>query len=120
MGAILTPTDPVLISTVVKGPFAEKYISKNVRDLIAAESASNDALGFCFLYMPFYFTRISPGEKALGMFLWKVIVYQLILGAVLGFLFGYSFSKLLQVSKLRGFLERESLLGVLLAMTVLN
>jgi NhaP-type Na+/H+ or K+/H+ antiporter len=74
----LTPTDPVLVSAVISGPFAKKYVPDRVKYLLAAESAANDALGFCFLYIPFYFTRISPVGDALGWFLLKIVLYQVL------------------------------------------
>jgi NhaP-type Na+/H+ or K+/H+ antiporter len=114
----LTPTDPVLISSIIKGSFADKYVPKRLRDLIAAESGANDALGFCFLYMPFYFARISFIPSAIGFFLLNVVLYQLVLGILMGFAIGIAFSKLLQISAFKGWIERESLLGVLLALTV--
>lgn len=37
LGACITPTDPVLASSIVKGRFAEKHIPEHVRDLLSAE-----------------------------------------------------------------------------------
>lgn len=37
MAACITPTDPILASSIVKGRFAEKHIPEHVRDLLSAE-----------------------------------------------------------------------------------
>lgn len=42
IGACLTPTDPVNANAIIRGAFAMKYVPKNVRLLIAAESGAND------------------------------------------------------------------------------
>lgn len=37
LAACITPTDPVLASSIVKGRFAEEHIPEHVRDLLSAE-----------------------------------------------------------------------------------
>jgi hypothetical protein len=37
LGACVTPTDPILASSIVKGLFAEEHIPASVRDLLSAE-----------------------------------------------------------------------------------
>ena len=46
LGAIVAPNDPVLATTIVSGKIAEKLIPSRVRNLISAESGSNDGLAF--------------------------------------------------------------------------
>jgi sodium/hydrogen antiporter len=119
LGAILTPTDPVLIGTITNGKFADKYIPKRVRDLLAAESAANDALGFCFLYLPFYIDRHTSIGNQIGLYLLKIALYQIILGSLIGFLIGYATSRILQFSKRQGWIERKEVLCILIALNVI-
>jgi NhaP-type Na+/H+ or K+/H+ antiporter len=37
LAACITPTDPILASSIVKGRFAEEHILEHVRDLLSAE-----------------------------------------------------------------------------------
>jgi NhaP-type Na+/H+ or K+/H+ antiporter len=37
LAACITPTDPILASSIVKGRFAEEHIPEHVRDLLSAE-----------------------------------------------------------------------------------
>lgn len=37
VAACVTPTDPILANSVVKGRFAEKHVPIHVRDLLSAE-----------------------------------------------------------------------------------
>jgi NhaP-type Na+/H+ or K+/H+ antiporter len=44
VGAVITPTDPVLAGSIVSGKLAEQNLPDPLRRLIAAESGANDAL----------------------------------------------------------------------------
>ena len=52
LGAIVTPTDPVIASSIVTGDFAEAHVPARVRTMLAFESGANDGLGFPFLFLP--------------------------------------------------------------------
>jgi NhaP-type Na+/H+ or K+/H+ antiporter len=58
IGACLTPTDPVLANSIMKGKFAEAHIPLNVRLVLSAESGINDGLGTPFLFLAIYLMRI--------------------------------------------------------------
>lgn len=45
IGACVTPTDPVLSNSIVKGKFADKNVPKDLQKIIVAESGANDGLG---------------------------------------------------------------------------
>jgi len=45
IGACVTPTDPVLSNSIVKGKFADKNVPKDLQKIIIAESGANDGLG---------------------------------------------------------------------------
>jgi len=45
VGACVTPTDPVLSNSIVKGKFADKNVPKDLQKIIVAESGANDGLG---------------------------------------------------------------------------
>ncbi|KAI6371829.1 hypothetical protein MCOR25_003858 [Pyricularia grisea] len=57
IGACLTATDPVLSQAVAKGPFADKYVSRPLREIISAEAGANDGFGFPFLMLATYLMR---------------------------------------------------------------
>jgi len=44
IGACVTPTDPVLSNSIVKGKFADKNIPKPLQKIIIGESGANDGL----------------------------------------------------------------------------
>ncbi|KAJ3457877.1 hypothetical protein MRS44_015018 [Fusarium solani] len=44
----VTCTDPILSQAIAKGPFADKYVPRPLRDLISSEAGANDGFGFPF------------------------------------------------------------------------
>lgn len=57
IASCVTCTDPVLSQAVAKGPFADKFVPRPVREIISAEAASNDGFGFPFLMLATYLIR---------------------------------------------------------------
>lgn len=51
-GASVTPTDPVVASSIVTGPVAERSIPARLRNLLSAEAGANDALGYAIVALP--------------------------------------------------------------------
>ena len=51
IASAVTCTDPVLSQAVAKGPFADKYVARPLREIISAEATLNDGFGFPFLML---------------------------------------------------------------------
>ncbi|EEA28262.1 plasma membrane antiporter, putative [Talaromyces marneffei ATCC 18224] len=49
IGSCVTCTDPVLSQAIAKGPFAENYVRRDLREIISSEAGANDGFGFPFL-----------------------------------------------------------------------
>lgn len=47
----MTPTDPILSQAIAKGPFADNYVHRHVREFISSEAGGNDGFGFPFLLL---------------------------------------------------------------------
>jgi NhaP-type Na+/H+ or K+/H+ antiporter len=45
LASCVTCTDPVLSQAVAKGPFADKYVSRHLREIISSEAGANDGFG---------------------------------------------------------------------------
>ena len=50
IGAIVTPTDPVIASSIVTGPFATQHVPQRIRRLLSFESGANDGLAFALSF----------------------------------------------------------------------
>lgn len=57
IASCVTTTDPILSQAVAKGPFADKYVARPLRELISAEAGANDGFGFLFLMLAVYLIR---------------------------------------------------------------
>ena len=52
IGAIITPTDPVVASSIVAGGVAERNLPARLRHAISSESGFNDGLALPFVVLP--------------------------------------------------------------------
>ncbi|KAL2919231.1 Na+/H+ antiporter [Polyrhizophydium stewartii] len=120
LAGCVTPTDPVLANSIVKGKFAEKYIPYHVRLLISAESAANDGLGVPLVFLPLYLWRMAGAGKAIGYWLLNVVLYQIILAVVIGIAIGYASRKALKYADRHGWIDKEAMLGSFLAIALLS
>ncbi|OSS50094.1 hypothetical protein B5807_04805 [Epicoccum nigrum] len=62
IASLVTSTDPVLSQAIAKGPFADKYVPRALREIISAEAGGNDGFGFPFLLLATYLIRHTPEE----------------------------------------------------------
>ncbi|KAJ3713342.1 Sodium/hydrogen exchanger family-domain-containing protein [Lentinula raphanica] len=120
IAACLTPTDPIICAAIVGGKFAVKHVPVNLRRILSAESAANDGLAYPFLSISLYLTIESSKRVAFGKWFLVGWLYQVILGVVLGAIMGLLFSALFQISKRKGFIDRESYVAQYIAMSILT
>ena len=83
LGAIVTPTDPVLSATIVSGKKAEKYLPKSVRQTLSFESGVNDGLAFPIVFFSLFL--LSSSEFPLSKWLTHTLLYKNILCAAIAF-----------------------------------
>ena len=122
IGATMTPTDPVLSASIVKGQFADKYIPEELRMMIVAESGFNDGLGFPFIFLPLMLILYAnvgvarTGEelsgadgvgKAIGLWFGETLGYVILLSVVYGAVVGYLVKRLLKWAKRHHYMVQE-------------
>ncbi|KAF2730780.1 Na(+)/H(+) antiporter 1 [Polyplosphaeria fusca] len=140
IGSLVTSTDPVLSQAIAKGPFADKYVPRALREIISAEAGSNDGFGFPFLLLATFLIRhaddptFKPGAsesnvahrlmvragdvgrlgggtgKAMELWLVEGWLYFILLGAVVGGVLGYASLHAVRLSLRRKWIDSESLL----------
>ncbi|KAL8875052.1 MAG: hypothetical protein Q9198_006538 [Flavoplaca austrocitrina] len=116
IGACVTPTDPVLSNSIVKGKFADKNIPKELQRIIIAESGANDGLGYPFLFLALYIIRyngrdgIEPVGHGIGLWFGEMWGYTIILSVLYGALVGWIAKELLHFAEEKKFVDRESFL----------
>jgi len=115
LAACVTPTDPVLASSIVKGRFAEDHVPKSVIDLISAESGVNDAAALLLLYLPiFIIARASLFE-----WLIDIVCYRVVISLLVGLVIGRLASWLLKYSQSHQLIDKQSTLAYSLALATL-
>ncbi|KAJ6441054.1 plasma membrane antiporter [Purpureocillium lavendulum] len=57
IASCVTCTDPILSQAIAKGPFADKYVARPLREIISSEAGANDGFGFPFLMLAVYLIR---------------------------------------------------------------
>lgn len=116
-GALLTPTDPVLASATVSGPSARRWLEPRIRITLSGESGVNDGLGLPFVLIA---AAVSLGEPVseVAQVAWRVIAWETVVAAVLGFGLGGLAGAALDWSERKGWTERSSELSGLLAIAL--
>ncbi len=94
LGAVVTPTDPVVASSIVTGELAEKNVRADLRHLLSAESGANDGLAFLLVMLPYQVLNHAPGE-ALERFLLDNLLREVIGGLLLGTATGWLLGEIL-------------------------
>lgn len=86
LGGALTPTDPVLASSIVTGEAAHTNIPGRIRHLISGEAGANDGLAYPLVMVSVIFMSQSAGSDLLHWLLyavgWQVISVSVIAGVV--------------------------------------
>ncbi|KAJ1920626.1 hypothetical protein H4219_001184 [Mycoemilia scoparia] len=101
VASCVTPTDPILANSIVKGRFAEAHVPRNVRDVLSAESGANDAMAKWFYWI------------------WA---FEILLSIVIGIVVGYIARKVLYFAQDRELIDKESFLsfGIALALFIVG
>lgn len=126
-GACVTPTDPVLSNSIVKGKFADKNIPPKLQKIIIAESGANDGLGYPFLFLALYLLKYtndhglgSPGGggMAIGLWFYETWAYTILLSVAYGAVVGWIAKELLHWAEERRYVDRESFLVFAITLAV--
>jgi sodium/hydrogen antiporter len=114
IGAVVTPTDPVVSSTIVSGKQAEKYLPRRIRDTISFESGANDGLAFPLVLLMLLILGYAKTDS-ISAWVLKVIGWETLGAILIGLFLGYGFGKLLHLAHRKQWMNSQSLLSFSLA-----
>ena len=77
IGAIVTPTDPVVASSIVAGGVAERNLPTPLRHAISSESGFNDGLALPFVVLP-VLVLTEPPREVLGHWLTHTVLLEIL------------------------------------------
>ncbi|PKY02452.1 putative Na/H antiporter [Aspergillus campestris IBT 28561] len=127
IAACVTPTDPVLSNSIVKGKFADKNVPRPLQKIIVAESGANDGLGYPFLFFGMYLVKytgmggagqVGGAGKAMGLWFYETWVYTVILSVIYGIFVGWCSRELLHWAEEKHYVDRESFLVFAIALSL--
>lgn len=127
IGSCVTPTDPILSNSIVKGKFADKNIPGSLQKIIIAESGANDGLGYPFLFIALYLIKYigrggagveGDAGTAIGLWFAETWAYTILLSIVYGAVVGYLAKELLHWAEERHYVDRESFLVFAITLAV--
>ncbi|KAI2622709.1 Na(+)/H(+) antiporter 1 [Hypomontagnella submonticulosa] len=129
IGACVTSTDPILSQAVAKGPFADKYVARPLREIISAEAGANDGFASPFLMLAVNLLRLTEHRQAtlvergrgvgadtrdvgiaLGNWVIETLIYIVLLATVYGVVTGYCARIGVRFSLSRRWIDSESYL----------
>lgn len=117
VGAIVTPTDPVLASSIVTGSLAKQAVPARLRLLLTAESGANDGLAYLFVLLPL-FCLLHPTGKAFTQWLIEGLLLGVLMSVAVGLLIGFVAGVLIRRSESAHTMEETSLVTAALSLSL--
>ncbi|WP_434995704.1 cation:proton antiporter domain-containing protein [Arthrobacter sp. Ld5] len=117
VGAIITPTDPVVATPIVTGSLAKAKVPEGVRYDISSESGLNDGLGYLFVLLPVLL--ITSPETATRDLLTRVLLQEVLGAAMFGAVIGFVLGKVFSLARRHSLMEESSYLGFLFPFALL-
>lgn len=117
LGAVLTPTDPVVASTIVTGRVAEQNLPDRLRDVLSGESGANDGLAYPLVVLPILLLTRQPQEALTHWFV-RTLAWEVGAALAVGALVGYAAGKLLEWSEAKRAIDTTSFLAYTLALSL--
>jgi NhaP-type Na+/H+ or K+/H+ antiporter len=117
IGAIITPTDPVLANSVVIGQTAEQNIPERLRYLLSGEAGANDGGAYPLVFLTILLLGQST-ERALVDWSTRTLLVEVGGAIVLGILIGGVIGRLERWVSGEQFLEETSVFTITVALTL--
>lgn len=117
IGAVITPTDPIVATSIVTGPVAEKSLPERLRYLISSESGSNDGLALPLVMLPVY---MLAHDGDLLHWAWRVLAWEVGLGVVVGLICGVAAGYALEMAERKDLIDRTSYLSYTIVLSLLT
>lgn len=118
LGATVTPTDPVVASSIVTGGLAERSLPDRLRATLSLESGANDGLAYLIVMLPILLLVPPETGTPLGRWLVEVVLVGVLAAALMGFAAGWAAARALHHADAAGWVERHSLLGLSVALSL--
>lgn len=119
IAATLTPTDPVLSSSILSNSRFSTRVPPRIRRLLSSESGLNDGIAFPFIYIGLNSLINVTAGQAIKEYILITILWQccaaLALGTIIGTLFGIT----LRFSDARKYIDSSGMIAFYLLLAIL-
>jgi NhaP-type Na+/H+ or K+/H+ antiporter len=116
VGAIVTPTDPVIATSIVQGPTAEGNIPERLRHLLMGEAGANDGIAYPLVFFAIFLLG-HAGDASLASWAGATLGWEL-LGAIgIGLVLGGTTGWIERMLSRGGLLDETSVFTVTVALT---
>ncbi|KAH7135750.1 ORMDL family-domain-containing protein [Dendryphion nanum] len=120
ISACLTPTDPVLAASILANSQFSTRVPKRIRDLLSAESGCNDGVSFPFIYVGLCILTRSTVTGVLKKWFLITILYQCVLGILIGLAIGHFFNRIYKFSHKNEMMGKASYLAFYLLLAIFS
>ena len=117
LGAVVTPTDPVVASAIVSGRFARSHLRQSLRDTLSLEAGSNDGLAYPFVLLPILLLA-HPPEAALMEWLGRGLLAGVLMAAGIGVGLGLALAHVLRWAERHDMIGHHSLITTTVALSL--
>jgi len=120
IGACLSPTDPVLAASVLSNSRFSSRVPKRLRNMLSAESASNDGVSFPFLYAGIYALKFATPKEALKEWVLITVLWQCVFGISIGLIIGNIANRILRFTTSKKYVSESSFVVFYLLLALLS
>lgn len=108
ISACLTPTDPVLASSILANSVFSERIPSRIKNFLSAESGCNDGTAFPFLYVGLSILMTDTFLSTFKEWFLITILWQCVFGIFLGLIIGRTANSLLRISDKKKLIARPT------------
>ena len=116
IGAAITPTDPVVASSIVTGEIPQRLLPAALRDLLSAESGANDGLAYPIVSLPILALTAASPLAAASEWALRAVVWEVGFAVGFGVLLGWGAGRLLHWAEAQGMIDKPSFLSYAIAL----
>lgn len=111
LGAVVTPTDPIVSGAIVTGSAAERNLPPRIRNALTAESGANDGAAYLLVFLPILLLGQPPGP-ALKHWVGSTLAWEILAAVVFGAAIGYGVGWLQRWTEKLGIARGQALLAI--------